>query len=97
MPPQLGEQPALVVAQANGCDSCLAAHTVGAKLRSLSDKESLKNRQGQVSDPRQAAALKFALFSVDESATALCRLCGMLGTVTQRSSKSRPPSPVTSS
>ena len=59
--PQLREQLALVVAQANGCDYCLAAHTGGAKMQGLSAEEILLNRQGQATDPRQAAALKFAL------------------------------------
>ncbi|MFK7602152.1 carboxymuconolactone decarboxylase family protein [Deinococcus sp. SM5_A1] len=63
--PQLREQLALVVAQANGCEYCLAAHTGGAKRQGLSDEEILKNRQGQASDPRQATALQFALAVVE--------------------------------
>ncbi len=63
--PQLREQLALVVAQANGCDYCLAAHTGSAKMRGLSGEEILRNRQGQASDPRQGAALQFALAVVE--------------------------------
>lgn len=57
---RLREQIALTVAQANGCDYCLSAHTALGKGLRLSDAELASARQGRASDPRDEAALRFA-------------------------------------
>ncbi len=58
--PRLREQLALTVAEANACDYCLSAHTALGKGLKLSDAELALARQGRASDPRAAAALRFA-------------------------------------
>ena len=64
--PQLREQIALTVSQANGCDYCLAAHTaVGSRL-GLSEQALLQSRQGTSSDAKVSAALRFARQIVDK-------------------------------
>jgi uncharacterized peroxidase-related enzyme len=57
---RLREQIALAVAEANGCDYCLSAHTALGKGLKLSDAELTLARQGRASDPRDEAALRFA-------------------------------------
>lgn len=55
------ERVALAVAEANGCDYCLAAHTfLGKNLAKLDDLEIAKNRAGGSSDPKADAAVRFA-------------------------------------
>ncbi len=51
---------ALVVAEENGCDYCLSAHTALGKLARLDDAEMTANRDAASSDPAAAAALRFA-------------------------------------
>jgi uncharacterized peroxidase-related enzyme len=52
---------ALAVAQNNGCDYCLSAHTyLGKNLVKLSDAEMAANRAGGSTDPKAAAAVRFA-------------------------------------
>ena len=52
---------ALAVAQNNGCDYCLSAHTyLGKNLAKLSDAEMAANRDGGSTDPKAAAAVRFA-------------------------------------
>ena len=52
---------ALVVAQANGCAYCLAAHTyLGKNLAKLDDAELAAARDASSSEPKVAAALRFA-------------------------------------
>jgi len=52
---------ALTVAEGNGCNYCLSAHTYLAKnLAKLSDEEIEANRDGSSSDPKADAALHFA-------------------------------------
>lgn len=46
---------ALAVAQINGCNYCLAAHTAVAKMRGASEAETLNFRRGTSSDPKLAA------------------------------------------
>ncbi|MFO1236533.1 MAG: peroxidase-related enzyme [Alphaproteobacteria bacterium] len=56
------ERIALAVAQANGCDYCLSAHTyLGLNLARISPEEIALNRRGGSSDPRAAAAVAFAV------------------------------------
>lgn len=55
------ERLALAVAEVNGCDYCLAAHTyLGKHLAKLDDAELAANRDAASSDPAAAAALRFA-------------------------------------
>jgi uncharacterized peroxidase-related enzyme len=51
----------LVVAERNGCDYCLSAHTyLGKHAAKLDDAELSANRDGASSDAKAAAALRFA-------------------------------------
>lgn len=52
---------ALAVAELNGCDYCVAAHTfLGKNLAKLDDAEIARNRAAGSSDPKADAALRFA-------------------------------------
>lgn len=63
---RLRESVALAVAQSNGCDYCLSAHSyLGANLAKLDVAEIARNRAGASSDPRSDAALRFALRIVE--------------------------------
>ena len=57
---KLHEQIALTVAEANGCNYCLAAHTQLGKGAGLAPADILAARAGTASDARTAAALAFA-------------------------------------
>ena len=58
---KLRESLALTVAEFNGCDYCLAAHSyIGKNLVKLSNDEIGLARDGQASNARNAAALRFA-------------------------------------
>lgn len=59
-PPQLREQIALTVAQANGCDYCLAAHSAVGKMIGLSDTQIVDSRRGTAVDSRAGAVLSLA-------------------------------------
>ena len=55
------ERIALAVAQANGCDYCLSAHTyLGLNLANIDDAEIALNRAGHSGDAKADAALVFA-------------------------------------
>lgn len=55
------ERIALAVAQVNGCDYCLSAHSyLGLNLAKISPEEIALNRQGASSDPKAHAAVAFA-------------------------------------
>lgn len=55
------ERIALAVAQVNGCDYCLSAHSyLGLNLAKLSPEEVALNRKGASSDPKADAAVRFA-------------------------------------
>lgn len=58
--PQLREQIALAVGEANRCNYCLSAHTMIAQNTGLAEQEILQARQGQAKDSKAAAILKFA-------------------------------------
>jgi AhpD family alkylhydroperoxidase len=61
------ERIALTVAELNGCDYCLSAHTyLGKHVFGLDDGELDANRDGGSADPRVAAALRFAAEVVRE-------------------------------
>ena len=55
------ERIALAVAEINGCDYCLSAHSyMGANLAKLDETEILANRRGASTDPKADAAVRFA-------------------------------------
>lgn len=56
----LREKIALLAAQENGCDYCLAAHTALAGVEGLSGEAILDARRGVATDGREQAALDFA-------------------------------------
>jgi uncharacterized peroxidase-related enzyme len=61
LPPQTRERVALAVAEINGCDYCLSAHTyLGKNLARLDDAEMSANRGGASNDPKADAAVRFA-------------------------------------
>jgi uncharacterized peroxidase-related enzyme len=58
---QTRERIALAVAEINGCDYCLSAHTyLGKNVAKLDDAEITANRHGGSNDPKAAAAVLFA-------------------------------------
>ena len=59
--PALREQIAIVVAEANGCAPCLAAHTAFGRQEGLSDAELEAARDAHSMDPAITTALGFAL------------------------------------
>jgi len=61
LPAPTRERIALAVAEANGCDYCLSAHTyLGRNLAHLDDAEMTANRSGASNDPVADAAVRFA-------------------------------------
>ncbi len=60
LPPATRERIALAMAEANGCDYCLSAHTfTGTKFAKLDESEIAANRSGTSNDPKAAAAVEF--------------------------------------
>lgn len=83
LPAQTRERIALAVAQVNGCNYCLAAHTyMGKNLAKLDDAEIAANRRGGSNDARADAAVRFAKLvaqergHVGETALQAVRLAG---------------------
>jgi uncharacterized peroxidase-related enzyme len=61
LPAATRERIALAVAEVNGCDYCLSAHTYLARnLAKLDDAEITANRNGASNDPKADAAVRFA-------------------------------------
>lgn len=61
LPAATRERIALAVAQVNGCDYCLAAHSyIGRHVAHLNDAEMAANRHGGSLDPQADAAVRFA-------------------------------------
>lgn len=54
------ERIALAVAQSNGCQYCVSAHTAIGRHAGLSNEEMALNRQGSSSDKKAAGAVGFA-------------------------------------
>ena len=53
---------ALAVAEFNGCNYCLSAHSyLGRNLAKLDDAEMTANRAGRSNDPKADAAVRFAV------------------------------------
>ncbi len=62
LPAQTRERIALAVAEVNGCNYCLAAHTyLGKNLAKLDDAEIAANRGGGSNDAKADAAVRFAV------------------------------------
>ena len=62
LPAQTRERIALAVAEINGCNYCLSAHTyLGKNLAQLDDAEITANRSGGSNDPKAEAAVRFAV------------------------------------
>ena len=62
LPAATRERVALAVAELNGCDYCLAAHSyLGKNLAKLADAEIAANRAGGSQDGKAAAAVRFAV------------------------------------
>ena len=77
------ERIALAVAQVDGCDYCLSAHTyLGLNLAKIAPEAIALNRRGGSSDPRADAAVRFAASvarqrgHVDDGDIARVRLAG---------------------
>jgi uncharacterized peroxidase-related enzyme len=51
----------IVVSQANGCDYCVAAHTMGLSLKGMDTEEILNIRKGTASDAKHTALVNFTL------------------------------------
>lgn len=61
LPAPTRERIALAVAEINGCDYCLSAHTyLGKNLAKLDDAEMTANRSGGSNDPKAEVAVQFA-------------------------------------
>lgn len=58
--PEFREQIALAVAQTNGCDYCLSAHTALGKAAGLQTEQLTAARTGSAPDQKAAAGLSFA-------------------------------------
>jgi uncharacterized peroxidase-related enzyme len=62
LPAPTRERVALAVAEVNGCEYCLSAHTYLAKnVAKLDDAEIAANRNGASNDPKADAAVRFAV------------------------------------
>ncbi|QND68517.1 peroxidase-related enzyme [Mesorhizobium loti] len=61
LPAPTRERIALAVAEINGCSYCLSAHSyLGKNLAKLDEAEMIANRHGGSTDPKAAAAVRFA-------------------------------------
>ncbi|MFZ7094472.1 carboxymuconolactone decarboxylase family protein [Primorskyibacter sp. 2E233] len=66
LPAGTRERIALAVAQKNGCDYCLSAHSyIGKNMAKLDDAEIAANRRGRSTDPKADAAVRFATALVE--------------------------------
>ena len=65
IPARLGEQIAVAIADRNACEYCLAAHTALGRKAGASADEMAAAQAGESSDPKTAAALRFALGLVE--------------------------------
>ena len=67
IPAATGERIALAVAELNGCDYCLSAHSfIGKNVAKLDDAEIAANRAGGSNDAKADAAVRFAAKVVRE-------------------------------
>jgi len=68
IPAKLGEQIAVAIADRNDCEYCLAAHTALGRKAGVSADDMRAAQAGQSSDPKTAAALRFAVAVVNNRA-----------------------------
>lgn len=68
IPARLGEQIAVAIADRNACEYCLAAHTALGRKAGATADEMTAAQMGESSDPKAAAALRFALKVVNDRA-----------------------------
>ena len=68
LPAKLGEQVAVAIANRNGCEYCLAAHTALGRKAGASAEAMAAAQSGRSDDPQTAAALAFALKVVEHRA-----------------------------
>lgn len=62
LPAPTRERIALAIAEVNGCDYCLAAHSyLAKKFARLDEAEIARNRSGGSTDPKADAAVRFAV------------------------------------
>lgn len=61
LPAKIREQISLAVAQANGCEYCLAAHSAIGKTVGLTAEQIRDSRRGGAVDPRAETLTRFAL------------------------------------
>lgn len=66
LPPALGEQIAVAIANRNACDYCLAAHTAIGRKHGVGSAQMTEAQLGRSADAKTAAALRFALALVDQ-------------------------------
>jgi uncharacterized peroxidase-related enzyme len=66
LPARLTEQLAVAIADRNGCEYCLAAHTALGRKAGASAADLADAQAGRSADPRTAAALAFALQVVEQ-------------------------------
>jgi AhpD family alkylhydroperoxidase len=59
LPAEMAERVALLVAQLNACDYCVAAHTFRGRKIGLADADLAETRHGRSGEPRIDAALAF--------------------------------------
>ena len=80
---KIGERIAIAVAQANGCEYCLSAHTALGQMHKVSAEELAAARLGTSTDPKAQAAISLALDivrtkgRVSDSALATARVAGL--------------------
>jgi uncharacterized peroxidase-related enzyme len=63
---KIGEKIAVAVAERNACEYCLAAHMALGRKAGATAEEMAAAQMGEASDPKTAAALRFALQLVNE-------------------------------
>ena len=68
LPAKLAEQVAVAIANRNGCEYCLAAHTALGRKAGASAEAMAAAQSGHSDDPQTAAALAFALKVVEHRA-----------------------------
>lgn len=65
LPAATREQLALAVSQTNGCEYCLSAHSLTAKLAGLKGDQITAARQGKANDPKAQALLSLTLNALE--------------------------------
>ncbi len=80
---KIGERIAIAVAQQNGCEYCLSAHTAIGGMHGLAAAELEAARHGTSGDPKASAVIALALAilrttgRVDDAALAAARIAGL--------------------